>query len=385
MVNRLPRPKSLSPSERIADGSPSADVAARRSGRTIRSLEALRGLSIAVVFLFHTVKCPNMLLLVGMVVTYFFMLSGLALSMTYGRAIDDGSFLYKNFIRRRILRICPLYYFSLFVFLYVMLPIGWTTVSDSLPAFFMVQSLIPGQNFSGIAIGWFASALMLFYLLFPAMYRLVFGMSMRKLAVFAAVLTALSALYTVLIPARATNAWLYAFGPARLVDCFAGIVVWRLYLRAAARPAPSLERRMRGLAAALTLGLLAAYALWMLLCPGKEIFAVCYFLPVGGLIFLCAYSETLMPRPVGLVRALAASPVLTALGAISFEIYFLHAVVRCKYRTTLFFRGWELDLFADLLVCVALTLLAVLCWRKVSGAVVTAISGIYKKKCATSR
>ncbi len=144
----------------------------------IETLTATRGFAALMVVVFHFGtevfpfnKAEQFFTGGNLGVSYFFVLSGFVLYYTYRqREISFG-----DFMKRRLARIAPLYYFALMLTvaipLYAALKHGISPGGEfwrgiTLNALFL-QAYIPGYALSGNSPGWSLSIEMFFYLLFP--------------------------------------------------------------------------------------------------------------------------------------------------------------------------------------------------------------------------
>src|SRR5690348_11217200 len=118
-------------------------VTSRPAGpRYIPELDGIRGIAILGVIAFHfglfTIDSHNLLYSVyGSVVglgwagvDLFFVLSGCLITRILLDTRNSGHY-FRSFYMRRVLRILPLYYFSVFVFFCVVLPVGYAVAPGS--------------------------------------------------------------------------------------------------------------------------------------------------------------------------------------------------------------------------------------------------------------
>ncbi len=83
------------------------------------SLDGLRGLAILMVIFLHNFNFVKYFLFGWLGVDLFFVLSGFLITDILLRSVDRPNFL-KNFYIRRVLRIFPIYYFTVFICLYIL-------------------------------------------------------------------------------------------------------------------------------------------------------------------------------------------------------------------------------------------------------------------------
>ena len=154
-------------------------------------------------------------------VAFFFLLSGFVLSMGYGKKIDDKTFSFNRYFKRRLFKIFPLHLLCLVIFLIVFRPsIDHRLLLNVL----LLQSWVPDGDyyFSYNAVSWFLSCLLFSYVVFPFAYR---HANKRTLLV---VLGCSIAAY-VLIPYSKVNALLYVSPLIRFVDFFLGIMLYKVF------------------------------------------------------------------------------------------------------------------------------------------------------------
>ena len=83
------------------------------------ALDGLRGVAILLVVLYHNFGFIRQSYFGGLGVDLFFVLSGFLITDILMNAVDKPNFL-RNFYMRRLLRILPLYYLSLIIFLFIL-------------------------------------------------------------------------------------------------------------------------------------------------------------------------------------------------------------------------------------------------------------------------
>lgn len=238
-------------------------------------------------------------------VSFFFLLSGFTMSMGYGRRIDEGTFGFKKYFTRRLLKVYPLHLLCLTIFLVLFRPV----VDGRLPLnALLLQSWIPDSSyyFSYNGVSWFLSSLLFSYLLFPLAYRK--GNKYVLMCILACCLT----VYW-LVPYEKLNALLYVSPLMRFVDFFLGIMLYRLYVLKKDVPVHGW--------AEIVLVVLLVLALWVYPYADEKFRnAPLYWLVLLPLIFVFARQE-------GPVSRLLQNRVMQWLGALSMPIFLLHPMV----------------------------------------------------------
>ena len=154
-------------------------------------------------------------------VAFFFLLSGFVLSLGYGDKIDNGTFRFSDFIRKRLLKFYPLHLLCLLFFLLAFRPkTGLNLVFNVL----LLQSWIPVSDyyFSYNGVSWFLSTILFCYFIFPLAYRYA---SRTTLIVG---LLCCAAVY-LFVPYDMINAVLYVNPLVRAFDFFLGIMLGRFF------------------------------------------------------------------------------------------------------------------------------------------------------------
>ena len=189
----------------------------------IATLQSLRFVFVMLIFLSHFAYRDIQALDAGgdCGVAFFFLLSGFVLSLGYGRKIDDGSFCYRGFLKRRFLKLYPLHLLCLiFFFVVSKASLDWPVLLNVL----LLQAWIPNPDyyFSCNSVSWFLSCLFFCYILFPFAYK---RLSLRWL--FFVIVGYLLAL--LLTPYEKINAILYVNPLARFVDFYLGMFLCQVY------------------------------------------------------------------------------------------------------------------------------------------------------------
>lgn len=172
-------------------------------------IEALRGLAALYVVAFHLTSLPNpdldlpfwiekIIRTGGSGVTLFFVVSAFTLTLSM-RLREKDVYAVQQFYIRRIFRIIPLYY--------VWLIIIWVrntfflgnapTLTMMLLTVSFTFNLVPGYQSGLVAASWTLGVEMLFYLLFPLIYR--YANNLQKAFTFFLVALVIASIYTSLL------------------------------------------------------------------------------------------------------------------------------------------------------------------------------------------
>lgn len=239
-------------------------------------------------------------------VAFFFLLSGFVCSLGYGHQLKEGTFSYRHFLKRRLLKIYPLHLFCLACFL-----VASHSAIDVkvLLNVLLLQSWIPDPSwyFSCNSVAWFLSSLLFCYLMFPLAYRHASGYGLT-------IVLAIYALVCWMVPYDKVNALLYVHPLARMVDFYMGIVLCKYYERHAEKNVvPSWTEWGIIL---LLLVLLAVYPL----VDAKLRNAPLYWLVLVPMMMIFVYAK-------GPVSRLLCTPSLLWLGSLSMPIFLTHQML----------------------------------------------------------
>jgi peptidoglycan/LPS O-acetylase OafA/YrhL len=156
----------------------------------VGGLDALRGFAAVSVVFYH---CHALLSLqmwpawtgyLSMAVPLFFALSAFSMCLRYNGRLGVSDTV-SNFYLRRYLRIAPLFYFMLLIYMTRRLANGWSLppIEDILLNLTFLFPFDPNKNESLVAAGWSLGIEMIFYSLFPLIIAFVTNLS-RAIAFF---------------------------------------------------------------------------------------------------------------------------------------------------------------------------------------------------------
>ncbi|WP_297218499.1 acyltransferase [uncultured Prevotella sp.] len=263
-------------------------------------------------------------------VTFFFILSGFVLSIGCGPRVEDGTFRYVQFLRKRLAKIYPLHLVTFTIALCMSFAAGVKfNITKTLLHVFMLQEFTLSEDMLkyGTGLSWFLGALFFCYLLFPFLYR---QLTISRNRVFGALLT-IYILLALAIESCCNNSaiddFVYAFPPLRIIDFAIGIIAYRLYTaHFSIRIRQWIARRSTCILSTLEIIIVAMSVLtYIPYCslPSWIRFAPYFWIPFSLLIYWFAISSD----NKGIISKLLNQRALVFLGNISFEIYMLHGIV----------------------------------------------------------
>lgn len=258
-------------------------------------------------------------------VAFFFALSGYGLMSGYGARAASGSLNLARFMRRRLSRIYPMHLIALAV-AFAAMPWAFADLKADILSVLLLQSWTSAY-FAANGPAWFLSTLVFLYLLFPWLARRVATMRMRTLAAAAVVgIAFMAAAYSLAdvlgADKDAATRWLYVFPPARVLDFFLGMVIFRIC--GVLQPkAKDLSSGAAFVLQSASMALVAALApLYLCLGLPWQLGAI-FWLPVAAVVCIFALTDG---KALAGAHAMASRP-LSYLGNISMEIFLLQVPV----------------------------------------------------------
>ncbi|MGN1263021.1 MAG: acyltransferase family protein [Prevotella sp.] len=258
-------------------------------------------------------------------VSFFFMLSGYVLALSYADKLTASSFRWRGFMSRRMQKLYPLHLLCLAAAMLI----GFRpqSVADSLwlvPNILLLQSWIPFPEFyfSGNAVSWFLSDILFCYAVFPVLCRFVNGVSRRVLMLTGTLLLLLYSVLLCAIPDSLTNPVLYVCPLLRLLDFAIGVSLCRIMGGGAVRRIIHFRGRAASTIAELIVVALLVSAL--MLYPQvsfKLRTASLFWLPSAAIILLFGCHDGR-----GLLARIFRAPILVRLGNSAFSLFMVHTL-----------------------------------------------------------
>lgn len=264
-------------------------------------------------------------------VCYFFMSSGFLLALKYPfKELDFKA--WRSFAWRRVLRIYPLHWFTLALWLVVGALLGTLVIEPfklALNATLLhCWSLSYPIYYSYVKVSWFLGTLLFCYLCYPLLAHWFLPLRLRHKLIVLAVL----AIIAIIILAGTddySRTALYVFPPMRIIDFLIGMAL--PHVCQVARGLPAVGKGENGTdaelvaVAALSLAVMAhGTSPW--LKPWSD--TVIWWLPQALLIMVCY----LYDRREGFIGKIMASRPLQWIGQVCFELFMLQGVTALIYN-----------------------------------------------------
>jgi len=298
----------------------------------IKTINGWRAVFALMIVLFH-VGVAGLEEMTWAGVSFFFMASGLLLSMKYPvKRLDSGS--YKRFACRHALKLYPLHWLALVLWLVVMALAGTLVIKPlalSLNVLLLHSwSLIHSIYYSYNHFSWFLSALLFCYLCYPVLARWYMPLRLRTRLIIVAVLAII--VFGVLAVSGDNDYYrtaLYTFPPMRIVDFLLGMTLASVVKLGS--KLPWLRRGENGtdaelLAIALLSATVMSYRAYDCLLPWGD--TIMWWIPVAVILLV----SMLYDKREGFIGRLLASRPLQWIGNISFEIYILQGLALLLYN-----------------------------------------------------
>ncbi len=332
----------------------------------INTLQSLRGVFAIMVFLSHFVinSDGGRVFYDGgpMGVEYFIVLSGFVLCAGYELRLERSKIDYRNFIKRRLIRIYPLHLMCLLLWAVVSFKHTEYLAEEMIPNLLLVQAWIPVPAiFYGCNTpSWCLSALLFCYLMFPFLIRLY--ERYPKAFLFAWGFCVLAYIYVLADVLHGTRVWTTRVFPVvRLLDFIFGMLLWQFFSAVRGSRVVSRVRAMSFTAKSLIeLIPVAVYVVASLVAmhlPFNWVSQVVWWLPT----LVCIFVFSALDNAGGVVSRLFDSRPLVMFGNASFCFYLLHMPIVGGLRRGLIFMGINLDTWplfvATLVTAISVSLL----------------------------
>jgi peptidoglycan/LPS O-acetylase OafA/YrhL len=258
-------------------------------------------------------------------VSFFFILSGFVLSLSYKKRFSESKISYRDYLIARIARIYPLHILTLLISVPLMLPYLKVSIlgfcAKLVTNLLLLQSWIPNSEFyfSFNAPSWSISDEFFFYLIFPFLILLARPKKILPIAVLILV-----PIGVYLIPETIHHKFFYVNPIFRMFDFFIGILVHRVYEKNIFKPTSKVTATCQELFA---IGIFIVFFFYHKHIPQGYRFSCYYWIPMTIVILTFSYAH-------GSLSKVLSNRWLVLGGEISFGFYMIHQLV-IKYMVYL--------------------------------------------------
>ena len=297
----------------------------------IKTINGWRGVFALIIVLFH-VGVMELESATWAGVTFFFMASGYLLALKYPFEQLDATG-YRRFAGRHALKLFPLHWLTLGLWLVAMAILGLLSVKPLtlvLNATLLHSwSLTHSIYFSFNKFSWFLSTLLFCYLCYPLLARWFRPLRMRTKLIIVGALAIIDIVVLAFTDDYSRTA-IYVFPPVRLIDFIIGITLADAFPRV--QQLQFLGKSQTGTdAELLSLALLSAF-IWTFITNSKALLpwsdAILWWLPVAVILLTCH----LYDKREGFIGRLLSSKLFQWIGNISFEIFMLQGIAALIYN-----------------------------------------------------
>ncbi len=311
-------------------------------------LRSLRGIGAILIFYHHFGFNGMVTQSFGdFAVSLFFMLSGLVLAMSYhGQDTSCTLPVVGRFLRKRVIKIYPVYLLSLAVAMKVR---GYNPAALPLDVL-LLQSWVPVESiyFSGNSVSWFVSTLFFAYLLFLPLRR---GLE-RTPGKFMAFFTVGLVIYFMIaatVPERMLTGIVYIFPVMELPTFILGMLIW--HFMNAWRNVETMDKMKVTIVQFAVILIAVGFIYCYRFVDPRWSLASYWWLPNIVILPTLLLSED-HDTPVN--RLLRLKP-LRVMGDISFVFYLFHTLVIAVYRRVLTHVGVDVPILPSSLLCLVIT------------------------------
>ena len=260
-------------------------------------------------------------------VTFFFMLSGFILAHRYSKSIEQFTFSFKLFIKRRIARLLPMYYMSLLI----ALPLTFNEFMHGDRLFYfkklvtnilLVQSYIPISDyyFSFNGVAWSISTELFFYVCFPFLLFIFISHKnlIRTIVILAITVTGLCIIFFF---GKNSYYWLYICPYVRVADFTVGILTYLITKRNHISLFSTTDSKREYLT--LSFGLF-----FLVISPYvHQNFKLSVFYWCPMILFLLVFKDS-----QGKISKLLQHSIIQYMGSLSFSFYLIHHTIFKYYQ-----------------------------------------------------
>lgn len=287
----------------------------------IKSLSSLRFVFSVLVFLVHIDQFS-----VAIGHAFFIVLSGFILSYVYEERILEKKIKFREFFKKRILRIYPLHLLTLIISVPLTLSelnlhtFSW--LGKFVLNLFFLQTFIPNNfyyfSFNGVA--WNASDLMIFYSLFIFLVFLTSKLSIKLFTFLMVIIVLFIVLCMNIVPEKYYHYVFYISPCFRLLDFIFGMYLYQLSKKIKFRDNYK-QASVLEILALIFLAVSFAYANYNSELLKPYVYSIYLWIPLSFVIVVFYYQKGIVSKRI------LSSKLMLSLGAVSYSFYMIHQLV----------------------------------------------------------
>jgi len=290
----------------------------------------------------------------GIGVIFFFLLSGFLMGRNHGHKICDGTFKFRTFFLRRLIKLYPIHLMCLVLFMisnihFVSIK-DWKIIASNA---LLLQSWIPSTDyyFSCNSVSWSTSDMIFFIMAFPFLYKVIGKLNKHGILIFTTILISVYILYMLKINCEDLNYWLYIFPPAQLVCFTLGLILWRSCTLW--QELGKIEHHVSLTESLLLLAVIVSYATY----PVDERWHVSFIHWLVLIPLILFFREEGTENRGGIISRVLHTRIMLWLGSMTLEIFMLHMLtINAIIRISIII-GIEIPYPVMLILCIAVTIL----------------------------
>lgn len=321
----------------------------------INSLQSIRFFFALMIFYHHYFRHPIIEQFGTLPVSFFFILSGFVMTLSYEDKVESSSFVYKSYIIKRIKRICPLNIFCLALMLMLTVSLDYLTNSFKIYTYllyildlFLIQAWIPIKTvyFSGNAVAWFLSSMLFCYIAFPWILKRL----KKNLVLLMLIVLSLYFIIIQFIHGDYIHALIYINPIFRVVDFMIGISLGIVLKK------KEINVKNKTISTCIEIFSICFVIISLLVydnIPVKYGTASLYWLPSLFLIYALAIGK----NGVGIISCCLRNKTLVYFGSLSFPIYMIHRIVIRFYHIVENHMPIDKESIIGFVICLLLTII----------------------------
>lgn len=305
------------------------------SCKYIKEIDSLRFLFMLMIFIHH-VDFSYGGGCVGTVA--FFVISGFCMALGYGERLSNSSIDYKSYLKKRVVKLFPMHWLAFLLVWGISYHFRFHFGPKFLGTWFLnaslLQSWVPLREvyFSYNSPSWFISDILFLTILFPFIYRFLYGLTWKRRLLFLGVCLTGYCIVWFSLPHGLRHYWLYIFPCSRLLDYMLGILSAMAFLSIRQSNNEVFEKVQKPVILDVIIWLFAVGVVLqsMFIPSGYKLYAAIYWPCI--IVLLVAVSLRSTVNYDSVASKVLNNKILLFLGKISFAFYLLHIPVMMAFN-----------------------------------------------------